>query len=96
MSAIRQDRQSRRRAPSAATERGGGSADLLLGGLVDLVADQRRTGAGQGPQRTAWWLLSLLIGPIATLLIVIVPGLSDNRQNWISRSGALGHLLVRK
>jgi hypothetical protein len=51
---------------------------------------------GKGRSGLAWWLLSLLIGPIATLLIVIVPGLSDRRQNWISRSGALGHLLVRK
>lgn len=34
---------------------------------------------GKGRSGLAWWLISLLIGPIATLLIVILPGLSVRR-----------------
>lgn len=34
---------------------------------------------GKGRSGLAWWLLSLLTGPIATLVIVILPGLSDRR-----------------
>lgn len=34
---------------------------------------------GKGRSGLGWWLLSLLIGPIATLLIVILPGLWDRR-----------------
>jgi len=34
---------------------------------------------GKGRSGLGWWLLSLLIGPIATLLIVILPGLRDRR-----------------
>jgi hypothetical protein len=38
-------------------------------------------GLAQGKRRSglAWWLLSLLLGPIATLLIVLLPGLWDRR-----------------
>jgi len=34
---------------------------------------------GKGRSGLGWWLLSLLIGPIATLLIVVLPGLWDRR-----------------
>jgi hypothetical protein len=34
---------------------------------------------GKGRSGLAWWLISLLIGPLATLLIVILPGLSVRR-----------------
>jgi hypothetical protein len=34
---------------------------------------------GKGRSGLGWWLLSLLIGPVATLLIVILPGLRDRR-----------------
>lgn len=30
---------------------------------------------GKGRSGLGWWLLSLLLGPIATLLIVLLPGL---------------------
>jgi hypothetical protein len=34
---------------------------------------------GKGRSGLGWWLLSLLIGPFATLLIVLLPGLGDRR-----------------
>ena len=34
---------------------------------------------GKGRSGLAWWLISLLIGPIATLLVVILPGLSERQ-----------------
>jgi hypothetical protein len=34
---------------------------------------------GKGRSGLAWWLISLLIGPLATLLIVILPGLWGRR-----------------
>jgi hypothetical protein len=34
---------------------------------------------GKGRSGLAWWLLSLLLGPIATLLIVLLPGQWDRR-----------------
>jgi hypothetical protein len=34
---------------------------------------------GKGRSGLGWWLLSLLLGPLATLLIVILPGL------WVRR-----------
>jgi hypothetical protein len=34
---------------------------------------------GKGRSGLAWWLISLLIGPVATLLIVLLPGLWDRR-----------------
>jgi hypothetical protein len=34
---------------------------------------------GKGRSGLAWWLISLLLGPIATLLIVILPGLWERR-----------------
>jgi purine-cytosine permease-like protein len=34
---------------------------------------------GKGRSGLAWWLVSLLIGPLATLLIVILPGLWTRR-----------------
>jgi hypothetical protein len=34
---------------------------------------------GKGRSGLAWWLVSLLIGPFATLLIVILPGLWGRR-----------------
>ena len=34
---------------------------------------------GKGRSGLGWWLLSLLLGPIATLLIVLLPGLWDRR-----------------
>jgi hypothetical protein len=34
---------------------------------------------GKGRSGLAWWLISLLIGPLATLLIVILPGQWERR-----------------
>ena len=34
---------------------------------------------GKGRSGLGWWLISLLIGPFATLLIVLLPGLWDRR-----------------
>jgi hypothetical protein len=34
---------------------------------------------GKGRSGLGWWLLSLLIGPFATLLIVLLPGLRDRQ-----------------
>jgi hypothetical protein len=34
---------------------------------------------GKGRSGLGWWLLSLFLGPIATLLIVLLPGLWDRR-----------------
>jgi hypothetical protein len=34
---------------------------------------------GKGRSGLGWWLLSLLIGPVATLLIVLFPRLSPGR-----------------
>jgi hypothetical protein len=34
---------------------------------------------GKGRSGLAWWFISLLLGPLATLLIVILPGLSVRR-----------------
>ncbi len=34
---------------------------------------------GKGRSGLGWWLLSLLLGPLATLLIVLLPGLWDRR-----------------
>lgn len=34
---------------------------------------------GKGRSGLGWWLLSLLLGPLATLLIVILPGLWARR-----------------
>jgi hypothetical protein len=34
---------------------------------------------GKGRSGLAWWLISLLIGPFATLLIVLLPGLWERR-----------------
>jgi len=38
-------------------------------------------GLAQGKRRSglAWWLISLFIGPFATLLIVLLPGLWDRQ-----------------
>lgn len=39
-------------------------------------------GLAQGKRRSglAWWLLSLLIGPLATLLIVLLPALPEEAE----------------
>jgi hypothetical protein len=34
---------------------------------------------GKGRSGFGWWLLSLVLGPIATLLIVLLPGLWPDR-----------------
>jgi hypothetical protein len=40
---------------------------------------------GKGRRGLGWWLLSLVIGPIATLLIVLLPALRDRRLGLTSK-----------
>ena len=44
-------------------------------GTLSLI----NAGLAQGKRRSglAWWLISVLLGPIATFLIVVLPGLDD-------------------
>lgn len=48
---------------------------------------------GKGRSGLNWWLVSLLLGPLATLLIVawpaIEPGTQDQRSGTMSRSQAV-------
>jgi hypothetical protein len=46
-----------------------------LGGLFLFTLTLINAGLAQGKGRSglAWWLLSLVLGPIATLLIVVLP-----------------------
>jgi hypothetical protein len=43
---------------------------------LSLINAGLAQGKGSG---LGWWLISLLIGPLATLLIVLLPGLWDRR-----------------
>ncbi len=51
------------------------SAGGVSGGAVWLTLTLINAGLAQAKGRSgfAWWLLSLLLGPLATLLIVVLP-----------------------
>ena len=54
------------------------SSDTVSGGTLWFTLSLVNAGLAQGKGRSglAWWLLSLLLGPLATLLIVILPAIS--------------------
>ncbi|MFZ2016759.1 MAG: hypothetical protein WAV00_23320 [Nocardioides sp.] len=64
---------------------GWGTLSLINAGLAQ----------GKGRSGLGWWLVSLLLGPIATLLIVLLPDIrrvptavtahSDSNDAWIGR-----------
>ena len=56
-----------------------GSSGYVVGwGTLSLI----NAGLAQSKGRNglAWWLISLLLGPIATFLIVILPVVAQNRE----------------
>jgi type IV secretory pathway VirB2 component (pilin) len=55
------------------------SSDTVSGGTLWFTLSLVNAGLAQGKGRSglAWWLLSLLLGPLATLLIVILPAISS-------------------
>ncbi|GIW79892.1 MAG: hypothetical protein KatS3mg105_1699 [Gemmatales bacterium] len=52
---------------------GWGTLSLINAGLAQA----------KGRSGLAWWLISLLLGPVATFLIVVLPFASDKRQTLV-------------
>jgi hypothetical protein len=50
---------------------GWGTLSLINAGLAQC----------KGRSRVLWWLLSLIVGPIATLLIVVLPAIPRSVQS---------------
>lgn len=65
------------------------SSDSVSGGALWFTLSLVNAGLAQGKGRSglAWWLLSLLLGPLATLLIVVLPAIGHSR-----RAGRATHL----
>lgn len=69
--------------------------DYVSSGAAWFVLSLVNAGLAQGKGRSGlnWWLISLFVGPLATLLIVVwpavVPGVPDTPPGTMTRNQAL-------